>query len=220
MKRLSLKLGLVYFLLSAPLLQALSTYSVDTGECGGEPILQPSISKTPVKSNKSESVKFYGQLEFRRSAEDAKSEHCHVTARLMIGMTDEAFREAKHVEWDTENGEIAGIDLVGFSPDESKFAADFWLAEGDGKTHNPVIYDLPSRTTAYRSLGDLIQKIIHGCDQNEDFLGVTNSAEAIIAIPPSEYSDTPDCGDKGLWHFNLKTGRVYRVKRISGIHWK
>lgn len=215
-----LKLAVFFFLLSAPLLRAQSTYSVDTGECGGEPILQPSLLKTPVKANKSESVKFYGQLEFRRNAEDAKNRHCHVTVRLMVGLKNEGFQEVKHVDWDTENGEIAGIELVGFSPDESKFAADFWVAEGDGDTHNPVVYDLPSRTNTYRPLGDLIQKRINGCDQNEDFLGVTNAGEAIFAIPPSEYSDTPDCGDKGLWHFNLKTGRVYRAKRISGIKWK
>lgn len=115
---------------------------------------------------------------------------------------------------------IAHIELIGLSPDKTKFAASFMIAEGDGQSQGPVVYDFSTKTTSYLALGDKIQELIHGCDQNEDFIGVTNAGEAVFAIPPSDYADTPECGDKGLWHFNLKTGRVYRVAKISGDKWQ
>lgn len=94
------------------------------------------------------------------------------------------------------------------------------FAEGDGQEGRPVVYDLATGLAIQASLEDKIQNRIHGCDQNEDFIGVTDSGEAVFAIPPSDYSDTPECGDKGLWHFNLKTGKVYGVKRFSGVKWE
>jgi hypothetical protein len=47
--------------------------------------------------------------------------------------------------WDTEEGEIAGIDLIALSKDRSKFAANFWLAEGDWQEHRAVVYDLSTQ---------------------------------------------------------------------------
>jgi hypothetical protein len=32
--------------------------------------------------------------------------------------------------------------------------------------------------------------------------------------------NAPGCSDKGLWHFNLKTGNVLRVKKFSGDKWR
>jgi hypothetical protein len=69
-------------------------------------------------------------------------------------------------------------------------------------------------------LEDRIQKQLHGCDQNEDFVGVTNSGEAIFAVPLSIYDDAPTWGDKGLWQFNLETGQVFRIAKISGDKWR
>lgn len=216
--RWKLALGLL-LLLSVSSAQAQTAYSADTGECGEDTPSHVSASKTPVRVGKNASVKIYGKIEIRRNAPDAKQKHCHVVYHLMLSQRGGPFSEVKRLEWDWEDGEIAGIDLVSSSPSGLKVAADFWLAQGDGTLHRPVVYDLKNHTAADRPLEDLIQKRIQGCDQNEDFMGVTDIGEAIFAIPPSEYDDSPECGDKGIWHFNLQTGRVYRVKKISGIKW-
>jgi hypothetical protein len=206
-------------LLSVSFLHAQVQYSADTGECGDKSSQPVSAVKTPVRFNKTRSMRVYGKLEFRQYEAGAKDKHCHVIYRLLLAVAGKPFREVKRMEWDTEQGEIAGIDLVGFSPNESNLAADFWLAEGDGELHRPVVYNLKTNSTTDRPLEDLIQKRINGCDQNEDFIGVSDSGEAVFAIPPSNYDNSPGCGDKGLWHFNLQTGKVYRVKKISGIKW-
>jgi len=143
-----------------------------------------------------------------------------VIYKLFVATSGQSFKMVKQLDWDTDDGQIAAIELIGLSPDKTKFAASFMIAEGDGQLHGPVVYDLKTKTANYLALEDKIQKRIHGCDQNEDFIGVTNTGEAIFAILPSEYSDTPECGDKGVWHFNLKTGRVYRVAKISGDKWQ
>jgi hypothetical protein len=216
--RSALAFGFLFVLISS--IHAQSGFSADTGECGGDPSRDVSVWKTPVLGNKTGSVKVYGKLEFRHNAEDAKNGRCHVVYRLLVAEDGKPFREVKNVELDTEPGELAGIDLVGFSPSESKFAADFWLAEGDGQLFRPVVYDIQTHAVSDRPLEDAIQKQINGCDQLEHFMGVTDRGEAIFAVPPSEYDDSPGCGDKGLWHFNLQTGRAYRVKKISGYKWK
>jgi len=124
------------------------------------------------------------------------------------------------LSWDTEEGEIAGIDLIGFSPDGSKLAADFWLAEGDGEEHRPVVYDSKTSKVRFLSLGDRIQRKITSCDQVEKFVGVTNQGQAVFTVPPSDYDDSPECGDKGVWKFDLLTGEVRRIKQFSGDRWK
>ena len=218
--RLGVALAFGFFLSSLSLVYAENKYSADTGECEGDTSLTVTSLKTPVRVNDSRSVKMVGKLEIRRNAGDATKVSCHVVYHLLVSEANKPFHEVKHVEWDTEEGEIAGINLIGFSPDESKLAADFWLAAGDWVGPRPVVYDLKAHTVSYLTLEDKIQKRINSCDQLEDFIGVTDQGEAIFAVPPSEYDDSPGCGDKGVWHFNLQTGLVYRVKKISGDKWK
>jgi hypothetical protein len=153
----------------------------------------------------------YGLMEFRHDKEDAQAKRCHVTYRLFVSRGGSKFAEARNLAWDTEEGQIAGIDLIGFSSDGSKLAADFWLAEGDGQEHRPVVYDSITSRVLYRPLEDRIQRSLEGCYQAEHFIGVTNQGEAIFTVPPSDYVDS--CGDKGVWHLNLQTGQVKQVKK-------
>ena len=214
--------GAVLLSASPSLSQHSSKYQVNTDECGGDASPKIATSTTPSYRNKAGALHFAGKISFRRNKEDAQKNRCHVVYRLLLSEGTGPAKELKRVEWDTEEDEIAGIDLIGFSPDQSKFAADFWLAEGDSQEHRPVVYDLTSKDVQYRALGDAIQRQIHvhGCDQVEDFLGVANSGEGVFAVPPSVYDDSPECGDKGLWHFNLKIGKATRAAKISGDKWK
>lgn len=194
-----------------------NSLSIDSGEC--DPTTSPSNTqlKTSVFHDKTHSFSAYGELLIRR---DVKAGSCVATYRLWVASDRHSFSLTKSFDFNLDVGQIAGIDLIGLSPDGTKFAADFLWAEGDGTVHHPAVYDKATGQSFDMSLDDRIQKLIHGCDQNEDFVGVTNYGEAVFAIPPSIYDDSPNCGDKGLWNFNLKTGKVHRVKRFSGVKWR
>jgi hypothetical protein len=205
--------------LAFPLVASAKYISIDTGECGGDVSATKTVVKSEMYGSRAKNFRAYGVIAYWRSEDDAKKHQCHVEYRLYISAHGGEFSLVNSRTWQTEHGEIAGIDLIGESPDGSKFAADTWIAEGDSEGHWPIVYDTVKKQGWNRSLADKIQVRIHGCDQNEDFVGVSNTGEAIFAIPPSEYDDSAKYGDKGLWHFNLQTGRVYRVRRISGEKW-
>lgn len=194
--------------------------SVDTGECGEDTAVQETLLKSKVWNSANRGFSIYAEIAYRRFASGEKKSGCHVEYRLFAAERGKAFSAIEHRDWDTEDGEIAGIDLIGSSADGSKFAADFWLAEGDGVEHRPVVYDRTAGQALYMPLENKIQSRIHGCDQNEDFIGVSNGGEAVFAIPASVYDDSAQCGDKGLWRFNLKTGQVYQVAKRSGDKWQ
>ncbi len=218
--RLLRLLALCGTLAAAPLSPAQDKFSADTGECGGEPAAAVTTSKTAVRTDRLTGIRMYGVMRFRRNSEDAKGHRCHVVYELYIARKRSGFAPMRQLSWDTEEGEIAGIDLVGFSPDGSKLAADFWLAEGDGEEHRPVVYDSKTSRVRFLSLGDRIQRKIKSCDQVEKFVGVTNQGHAVFTVPPSDYDDSPECGDKGVWKFDLLTGEVRRIKQFSGDRWK
>jgi len=205
-------------LLALPAYAAARHISIDTGECGGELTVKDSAIKSTLYTDEARGLRAYGVLVYRHAAEDAKNNRCHVEFRIFVAVKGGDFDLVKSRVYDTEGGEIAGIDLIGVSPDGSKFAADTWLAEGDGQGHWPIVYDPAKKLVLDRDLAGKIQDRHRGCYQVEDFIGVTNKGEAIFAVPPSD-DDSPECGDKGLWHFNLQTGRVIRVARISGDKW-
>jgi hypothetical protein len=192
---------------------------VDTGECGDTIKARASIAKSGIFIDKVHNLSAYGVVSYRHYANEVKKNQCQVVYEFFVAVQSKPFVLAKRLSWDTEAGEIAGIDLIGVSPDGTKLAADFWVAEGDGEEHRPVVYDISTGQALDLPLQGKIQSQIHGCDQNEDFIGVTNPGEAVFAVPPSVYDGTAACGDKGLWHFNLKTGRVYRVAKNSGDKW-
>jgi len=194
--------------------------SVDTGECGGPVSAHITVARSAVLTGGSQASRAYGLISYQRTSADAARKQCHVVYRLFVSNQNHDFGEAKRLEWDTEEGQIAGIDLIGFSSNGGQLAADFWRAEGDSWEHGPVIYNISSKKAVYKPLDDRIQKQINGCDQVEDFVGVTDDGQAIFSVPPSTYEDSPECGDKGVWHFNLSTGEVRQVAKVSGDKWK
>ena len=181
-------LGALFF--AATLCPAAHSHlSVDTSECGEDTPSTDAIAKSAEFTNKANDLKAYGELSFRHLPGSGGKTGCHVVYRLFVATNGKPFAQVKELEWDTEEGETAGVDLIGVSPNGSKLAADFWLAEGDGEEHRPVVYDSATRQAVDRPLEDKIQKQIHGCDQNEDFIGVTNAGEAVFAVPPSVYDN-------------------------------
>ncbi len=210
--------GLAFLFLAVPLSFAFSARpTVDSGECGPELSSVETSFKTSVFHDRERAFRAYGELLVRR---DPKAQRCLATYRLWTGREAGPFSIAKSMGFPLDDGQIAGVDLIGLSPDATQFAADFLWAEGDGTIHHPVVLNRATGQVADMALDDRIQKRLHSCDQTEDFIGVTNAGEAVFAIPPSIYDDSPECGDKGVWRFNLKTGRVYRVAKISGVKWR
>ena len=193
--------------------------SVDGGECQPETPQVETVYESPPFLVKPPGMTVSGKITIKRLT--GTGAHCRVVFELLVReQGEDSAQIAKSATLETEQGEIAGIDLIGLSPRGAMFAANFWTAEGDGIAHRPVVYDIRRRTALYLPLESRIQSRIHGCDQPEDFVGVTETGEALFAIPPSDYADTAECGDKGLWRFNLRTGRVYRVAKISGDKWQ
>jgi len=193
--------------------------TVDSGECDDSAVAAKRV-KSPVFADAERHFRAYGIIESQSTKVDKGHLHCHVIYTLFILTRDNHFSEVKRFVWDAEPRQITGIDMIGLSPNGVKFAADFWWAEGDGEVHHPVIVDLASRTVLDRSVEDSIQKRIHSCDQNEDFVGVTNAGNALFAIPPSTYDDSPECGDKGVWSFNAATGEVRQVAKHTQDKWR
>lgn len=192
---------------------------IDTGECGGTPEAKITKSKSALFSDGKSGVRVYGLVEYRYNLEDARKHTCHTVVHLFVSLRGKPFRDIKSKEWDTEPGQIVGVGVIGLSPTGTMLAADFWLAEGDGVVHTPLVHEFATGISLLKELDTDAMKS-KGCDQVEDFIGVTDEGEAIFAVPPSEYVDPPACGDNGVWHFNLKTGAVKQVAKISGDKWR
>jgi hypothetical protein len=197
---------------------AQARFSIGSGECDEISEGHPVSLKTAIRTTQSERLRAYGELLVTRIA--GKKETCRATYRLYVSHQGAPFQKVSQIERTIEGAQLAGIDLIGFSPDRSKVGANFWEAEGDWQGQGPVVFDANSGTASYRDLGQRIQERVHGCDQSDDFLGVTNDGQAVFAVPPSIYDDSPDCGDKGMWNFNLKTGALSRVAKTSGVKWE
>jgi hypothetical protein len=157
----------------------------------------------------------YGILEFRHNETDAKANHCHVIYRLLVSSGNGAFVEAHRLVWDTEEGEIAGIDLIGFSPDGSKAAANLWLAAGDGVVNRPVVYDMKTKTAIFAVMPDVEDKRVpqESCDDDpyESLDSVTDAGTIIVSVPAIE-----GCADGGLWSFDPKAVVWKRIRLYSG----
>ena len=176
---------------------AQSRYSADTGECGGEVSSSVSTFKTSVRSASQGNVRMYGVLEFRHNHEDAQQKHCHVLYRLFVSVKGRPFREAYRLPWDTEEGEIAGIDLIGFSPNRNKAAANFLLAEGDGQVNRAVIYDFQTKTAKFSEIPQVEDRrpARNTCDYGpyESLDSVNDAGFILVSVPPYE-----GCADGGL----------------------
>ena len=211
MKRL---IVLMCVLLTVSACRGQKKFSADAGECGDQIGPQITTSKTPTLTGHAGSIRMYGTLEFNRSEQDAKAKDCHVVYRLFVSTANNAFAEAYRLAWDTEDGEIAGIDLIGFSPNGLKAAANFWLAAGDGQENRPTIYDLRTHRALFRSLEQKLSDRIHrSCDGSyyESVDSVTDEGAVIISVPRVQ-----DCVDGGLWLFDPGTGSLKQIRKNSG----
>jgi hypothetical protein len=199
-----------------PAVVAQTKYSVDTGECGGAATARAAVYKTKMGLHAGTGRRAYGVLEYRRSAEDVKAKRCSVIYRLMVVDGQREVREMKHLIWKTEEGEIAGIDLVGFSPDGSKFVADFWLAEGDGTEHRIALLDLREGSSWFRSLSDVIYK-----RSNNEHVDMENYYETLdlvrndgrVWITAHADGGSKRNGVLSRWLFDPMTGSVTKAPK-------
>ncbi len=193
--------------------------NVDSGECGDTPGPKAVRHKSPLFVDAKRQLRAYGLVTYRYNREDAKAERCSTSLHLFVSDHGQPFREVKSKNQVTSPGEIVGVGIIGLSRSGKFLAADFWFADGDGVSHQPVVFDLASQKASTRELdpGAMTEQ---GCDQVQDFVGVTDGGEAVFAVPPSNYVDPPECGDHGLWYFNLQSGKIRQVKKFSGDTWK
>ncbi len=196
--------------------RAQSKFSVDGGECGGPATAKASLAKTEIRKNEATGRRAYGVLEYRRSEEDVSAKRCSGVYRLMVDGGQGKFHEVKRLAWQTEEGEIAGIDLVGFSPDGTKLAADFWLAEGDWTEHRVQLSDLQKGESWFRSINDLIYKrstgkLVDFENYYETLHEVRNDGQVVVTAH-ADGGRKPD-GSLSKWLFDPKTGRVTPVAR-------
>jgi hypothetical protein len=207
--------ALIYLTLATSVCFAQHKLSADTAECGGEVSPAVATSKTAVLSSHTASARMYGAIIFRHNQQDAKAKHCHVVYRLFVATGKGAFTQVHQFEWDTESGEIAGIDLIGFSPDGSKAAANFWLAEGDGQQNRPVVYDLKTKTIISAEMPAVQDRRAPSktCDDDpyESLDNVTNAGIVTVSVPAIE-----GCADGGLWSFDPRTGAMKLLRKNSG----
>jgi hypothetical protein len=190
--------------------------SDQASECDSDLKVSPEISavKTATLANKAGTLREYGQVEFRHNASDAEHKSCHVVYRLFLAKGSSAFEQIDSLEWDTEDsGEIAGIDLIGFSLDGSEAAANFWLAAGDGQDDRPVVYDLITHKVSFGIIGEkLSNQASQNCDAYVQRVEeVTNRGIVLVSVPAYE-----NCADKGLWAFDPRTGSLKRIRKVSG----
>jgi hypothetical protein len=164
--------------------------------------------ETPVITNRSGTVKAYAMIAVRRS-DDPKA-MCSATSKLFLSRSGKPFTEIKSFSENTEL--MVGVEMVGFSQDERKLAADFWWAEGDYVGHRPVILDMESGNVLFGELGQQVINQLPSCDYNEDFVEVSNDGQAIIHVPESHYVQE-GCPAQGYWLFDLSTGKVKRQER-------
>jgi hypothetical protein len=185
--------------------------TADISECQPKISQQISESKTAVWSDPITHVRAYASVENRPGK--TSEEGCQVTYRLMIAQPNQEFQSVKFFQHQNEEGEMSGVTVLGSSPDHSKIAADFWWAEGDYDGIRPVIYDANSGVTRFRDLEDRLYKLMPTCDYFQEYLGVTNEGYAILHVPKSIYVNSGECGDRGFWLFDLKTGRIWSTTK-------
>lgn len=193
---------------------AQNRYSVDTVECSADVHSAPSTFKTEIRSAKSGDLRMYGVLELRRNKEDASNKRCHVMYRLYVSEGNRPFQEVFRMPWDTDEGEIAGIELIGFSPNGGKAAANLLLAAGDGQTNRPVIFDLRSKSSKFVEMPPIEDKRPpkESCDDAPyaRLYGVTDAGSILVSVPPINR-----CADGGHWIFNPKTGSLSQIDKPS-----
>jgi hypothetical protein len=136
--------------------------------------------------------------------------NCKIRYRIAISRASGPFTVVYTASEAGENGlGPAWVELIGLSPDGSKFGVDLGWSGGDYDRHRPTIYSLKTAKVVSRALGNQITNRLPSCDYFQIFVGITNKSEAIIHVPKSIYVDE-GCPDQGDWVFNLVDGSVRR----------
>jgi len=196
-------------LLVVPLVTFAQTRETDPEECSSVATGTSVRHRTNTVSNRTSTARAYAVVALQRDANDQDAKSCLVTYSLFVNQYSRGWRQVKqHIE---RRSDIVGVTLVGFSPDGTRVAADFWWADGDYTAVRPVIFNLVTSTVQMRELSEQITNRLPSCDYFQSFERITNSGESVIHVPKSHYVDV-GCPDQGDWLFNLKTGMVRRVK--------
>lgn len=178
-------------------------------ECSDVKLGQAVTQKTAPIEVVSGKVRAYATVQLRRSPDDTNADSCTVIYKLFVAERDGKFAPVKDYS-EKADGSV-GAEMIGTSKNENMLAADFWWALGDYTGHRAVIYDVESKSVHFRTLNDEILKQLPSCDYFEEFVGVTNAGEAIIRVPKSAYVQE-GCGAQGNWLFDVRSGRVQRMK--------
>ncbi len=164
-------------------------------------------ARTERVTNERKSNDAYAVVELARDPADPSGASCVATYTLYLSQYSSNFKVVKTFSMPTRDG--VGVDLLGFSDNGSKVAADFWWKAGDYKGHRPVVYDLKSKVPRMDELSDQITSQLPACDYQEELTGVTDKGEVVIHVPSSAHVDR-GCPDQGNWLLDSTTGEVRR----------
>ena len=182
-------------------------FSTPTAECVDTPAGTTAREQTDAKTAKDAQV--MAAITISRPVDDKDARHCHVEYALLFREPGQPYRTVAAFQ---EDGQDAfGVDLVGFSPDKQKVAANFWYAAGDFTAVRPAIYDRSTKKSMVKELGEQITRQLPACDYTMEMTGITNAGEAVVHIPKSIQVEE-GCPDQGNWLFDLRTEKVRRIK--------
>ncbi len=198
-------LATILALLAGAIAVAQTGRSTKPAECSELKLGQSKHLRSETISNST--ARAYAAIAITRPSSDTEGKACRVEYQLFVARGQHPFVAVKTFTDTTDT--LVGAEVVGFSRDESKLAADFWWAAGDYTGHRPVIYDLNTNRTQFGELGEQLTAQLPSCDYFEEFTGVTDPGEAIIHVPKSAYVDE-GCPDQGDWLFNLRKKTVRR----------
>jgi hypothetical protein len=167
------------------------------------------VRKTSPLSIRSGAVQIHASVQLSRPPDNRDAGSCTVVYKLFLTEPGGPPRLLKEFSERATGG--VGVEMVGASKNELMIGADFWWAAGDYKGHRPVIYDVNTKSVSLRALDAAITKQLPSCDYFEEFIGVSDSGEAIIRVPKSIYVDE-GCPGQGKWLFNVHSGNVQRLK--------
>jgi hypothetical protein len=181
----------------------LSTPVLECSKVGAQPL----SARTERVTNAKKSNDAYAVVELARDPADPSGASCVATYTLYLSQYSSNFKPVKTFSTPTRDG--VGVDLLGFSDNGSKVAADFWWQTGDYKGHRSVVYDLKSKVPRMDELSDQITSQLPACAYQEELTGVTDKGEVVIHVPSSVHVDR-GCPDQGNWLLDSTTGEVRR----------
>jgi hypothetical protein len=179
---------------------------VESGDCTKVAAGQTLKLKTDTLLNQRENLRAYATLDLERDSGDATGKFCIATYSLYVSERTGGFKLVRN--FSGRIADRAGADIVGFSDNGLKLAADFWWATGFYVAHRPVIYDSKAKIARLSALEDKITSQLPACNYAENFTGVTNAGDAVFHVPAA--SAAQGCGDQGDWLLDVRTGEAQR----------